>query len=130
MKEIEFDGVEVKGKLSVKMVGGGEVSTSKVNTKGMLFETTNHLRMNSHYKFQISYGDKKVNLGAKVMRILLKGTVKKDDKEYTLSHVAVDFENMGKDEEAFLDSIIEQILEDSVPALGDGTHGTKFRVTD
>ncbi len=130
MKEIKFDGVEVKDKLLVKIVGDGEVSASKISTGGILFETTNRLNINSHYKFQITCGDKKTILGAKVLSILWKCTIEKNKRKYTLYQVAVEFEHLGSDEKAFLDTIIGQILEDDIPTIHDGIRGAKFRVED
>ncbi len=128
MKEIKFNGVEVKDKLLVKIVGRGEVSASKISTEGMLFETTNQLNINSHYKFQITCGDKKAILDVKVLSVLLKGTIEKNKRKFTLYQVAVEFEHLENNEKTFLDTIIEQILDDTIPVFHDGIQGAKIRV--
>ncbi len=128
MKEIKFNGVEVKDKLLVKIVGRGEVSASKISTEGMLFETTNQLNINSQYKFQITCGDKKAILDVKVLSVLLKGTIEKNKRKFTLYQVAVEFEHLENNEKTFLDTIIEQILDDTIPVFHDGIQGAKIRV--
>lgn len=130
MKGIKFDGVEVKDKLLAKIVRSGEVSVSKISTGGMLFETTNRLNINRDYKFQITCGDKKIILGAKVLSVLWKCTIEKNKRTHTLYQVAVDFEHLKDNEKAFLDAIIEQILEGDIPAIHDGVKGAKFRVKE
>ena len=130
MKEIDFNGVDTQGKLSVKMLGGSDVSVYRISTEGMLFETTDHLRMNGQYKFSVKFGAKKTILNAKVLTILWKSKLEDERKKGTLYQCVAEFDSLKDDEKAFLDALVERILEDSIPDLSDRTGGTKFSVTD
>lgn len=129
MKEIEFDGFEVKGRLSGKIIGSGEVSISKVSSDGMLFETINQLKIRSHHKFEVTFGDEKAALSARVVNVLWKHTIEKDKKQHTLYQVAVEFEHLKENEKAFLDMTIGEILEDKISTFID-KKGTKFHIKD
>ncbi len=130
MKEIIFDGIDVKEQLSAKIVGDGEVSVSKISTAGMLFETTNQLKINSHRKFQLTCGNKKMILSAKVLSVLWKSAIEKDKKRGTLYQVAIEFEHLKDNEKAFLDSIVDQILDNIIPMPYDGIRGAKIRIKE
>ncbi|MEE8328817.1 MAG: hypothetical protein V3R54_02680 [Thermodesulfovibrionia bacterium] len=129
MKEIEFDGIEVKGRLSGRIIGGGEVSISKVSSEGMLFETINQLKPRSHYKFEVTFGDEKAALSAGVVNVLWKHTIEKDKRQYTLYQVAVEFEHLKDNEKTFLDSMIDELLEDKISTFFD-KKGIKIQIKD
>ena len=130
MKEIIFDGIDVKEQLSAKIVGNGEISVSKISTSGMLFETTNQLKINSHCKFQIICGNKKMILSAKIFSVLWKSAVEKDKMRATRYQVAIEFEHLKDNEKVFLDLIVEQILDNIVPLPYDGIRGAKIRIKE
>jgi hypothetical protein len=130
MKEIIFEGIDVKEQLSAKIVGNGEISVSKISTSGMLFETTNQLKINSHCKFQITCGNKKMILSAKVFSVLWKSAVEKDKMRATRYQVAIEFEHLKDNEKVFLDLIVEQILDNIVPLPYDGIRGAKIRIKE
>ncbi len=129
MKEIEFDGVEVKGRLSGRIIGGGEVSISKVSSEGMLFETINQLKTRSHHKFEITFDAEKAALGARVVNVLWKHTIEKDKRQHTLYQVAVEFEHLKDNEKDFLDTTIGELLEDKISTFL-GEKGMKFHIKD
>lgn len=130
MKEIDFNGVDTQGKLSVKMLGGSDIIVCKINTEGMLFETTDHLKMNGQYKFSVKFGSKKTTLNAKVLSVLWKSKLEDERNKGTLYQCVAEFAGLKDDEKAFLDALVEKILDDSIPELSDGTGGIKFSVTD
>jgi len=130
LKEIKFGGVDVKDRLSAKVVGGEEVKVSKISTVAMLFETTSKLNINGHYRFQVICGNKNLTLAAKVRNVLWKGKVEKNKRQSTLYQVAVDFENLKDETKAFFDSMIEQLIESDVPKIHDEVRGTKFHIKD
>ena len=130
MKEIIFDGIDVKEQLLAKIVGNGEVSVSKISTSGMLFETTSQLKINSHRKFQITCGNKKMSLSVKVLSVLWKSAVEKGKKRDTLYQVAIEFEHLKDNERTFLNSIVEQILDNIIPLPYDGIRGAKIRIKE
>ncbi len=130
MKEIIFEGIDVKEQLSAKIVGNGEISVSKISTSGMLFETTKQLKINSHRKFQITCGNKKMILSAKVFSVLWKSAVEKDKMRATCYQVAIEFEHLKDNERTFLNSIVEQILDNIIPLPYDGIRGAKIRIKE
>ena len=130
MKEIIFDGIDAKEQLSAKIVGNGEVSVSKISTSGMLFETTSQLKINSHRKFQITCGNKKMILSAKVLSVLWKSAVEKDKKRDTLYQVAIEFEHLKDDEKTFLYLIMEQILDNITPLTYDALRAAKILIIE
>jgi hypothetical protein len=130
MKEMDFSGIDTQGKLSVKMLGGSDVSVYKISAEGMLFETTDHLKMNGQYKFSVGFGAKKATLNAKVLTVLWKSKLEDEMKKGTLYQCVAEFAGLKDDEKAFLDAVVEGIIEDSIPDLSDGTGGVKFSVTD
>ncbi len=130
MKEIKFDGAEVKCNLTGKIPGSGAFSISRINAQGMLFETTLRLSINSSYKFQITAGAKKMTITARVADVLLKSAVRENRKTENLYQVAVEFEDLKDEEKAFLDEVMEQVLESNVPRIEDldsEIRGAKFR---
>ncbi len=130
MKEIKFDGVNVKDRISAKVVGSGEISVYKVNTGGMLFETTIRLNIRSRYRFQLEFGKEKATLSAKVNEVLWKKAIEKDKRKFTLYQVAVEFEKLKSNDKAFLDSIIEKTLDDDMPEIVDRINEAKFHIED
>lgn len=130
MKEIDFNGVDTRGKLSVKMLGGSDVSVCKISKQGMLFETTDHLRMNGQYKFNVKFGAGETTLNAKVLTVLWKSKLKDERHKGTLYQYVAKFAGLKNDEKTFLDALVERILEDSIPDLSDRTGGIKFSVMD
>jgi len=130
MKEIRFDGVDVKDNLLAEIIGKGKDNASKISSVGILFETTNQLKINSHHKFQITYGDKKAILSARVRDVLWKCTIEENQKTHTLYQVTVEFEHLKDKEKDFLETIIEQILDDTIPVPHDGVRGAKFHIKE
>ncbi len=130
MKEIKFAGFEVKGKLSAQIVGSGDVNPNKISPDGMLLETTTKLNMNGIYRFKMSFGEKDIILMAKVTSVLMKGTVKKNNRNVTLYQIAADFVNLKNEHKAFIDDAIERLIEEDIPELDDRIKSAKFHVTD
>jgi hypothetical protein len=117
MKEIKFNGVEVRDIMQGRIAGGEEVKIKKLNSQGMLLETTAKLSFNRRYKFQLVCNDQKTTLNARVTDVLLKKNVEKNKKTVHLSHVAVEFVDIREDDVIFLNTVIEKSLEQKVPEL-------------
>ncbi|MEK6527908.1 MAG: hypothetical protein AABZ36_03380 [Nitrospirota bacterium] len=130
MKEMDFNGVDAQGKLSAKMIGGSDISVCKISREGMLFETMDHLKMNRQYKFNVKFGAKKTTLNAKVLTVLWKSKLEDEGKKGTLYQCAAEFAGLKDDEKAFLDALVERMVENSILHLSDRTGGIKFSVTE
>lgn len=101
MNEIDFNGVDAKGKLSVKITGGSDISVCKISKEGMLFETTDHLKMNRQYKFSVKFGAKQTTLDAKVLTVLWKSKLEDERKKGTLYQCLAEFAGLKDDEKTF-----------------------------
>jgi hypothetical protein len=133
MKEIKFNGVEVKGAVTGNILGGDGITITKINSRGMLLETTTKMSINGRYRFRLLYNDKNVVIGAKVLSVLIQKAVEKGNKMLPMSHVAVEFENIGEVERTFLNTVIDTILEHEVPNLNNHKteiRSSKFRAQD
>lgn len=133
MKEIKFNGVEVKGAITGNILGGDDITITKISSRGMLLETTAKMSINGRYRFRLLYNDKNVVIGAKVLSVLIQKAVEKRNKMLPMSHVAVEFENIGEDERIFLNTVIDTILEHEVPNMDNlktEIRSSKFRAQD
>ena len=130
MKEIKFAGYEAKGKLSASIVGRGEIDLFKINTDGMLIETTTKLNMNSIYRFQINADDKNIVLMAKVGSVLIKGNVKNKNRTQTLYQIVLEFLNIKDNDKVFLEEIMERRVKADLLVFEDRIKGVKFHVSD
>lgn len=133
MKEIKFDGVEVKGTVTGNILGGDAIIITKISSRGMLLETTAKMSINGRYRFRLLHNEKNVVIGAKVLSVLIQKAVEKGNKMLPMSHVAVEFQNIGKDEKTFLKTVIDAILEHEVPTLDNHKteiRSSKFRARD
>ncbi len=128
--EIKFEGCEAKGKLSAMIVGSAEIEVLKISTEGMLFEATNKLNMNAHYRFQLTLGDKKGILQAKTLSVLMKATVQKNKRAMTLYQVAAEFKNLKDNEKNFIKSVVDDIIESDMPEIEDKVKSAKMRVKE
>ena len=133
MKEIKFDGVDVKGILSGKIVGKDTLSISKINMQGMLFETISRLNINNSYNFQIISGAGEITVAAKVVSALIKSSVKESSKTNKFYQVAVVFEKLKDEEKSFLEDVIDYIIESNVPSFDNMSReikGAKFHARE
>jgi hypothetical protein len=133
MKEIKFDGVEVKGVVTGNILGGDDITIAKISSRGMLLETTAKMNINKRYIFRLFHNDKKIVIAAKVLSVLIQKAVEKGSKMLSMSHIAVEFENIGEDEKTFLNTLIDSILEHEVPNLDNlktEIDSSKFRAQD
>lgn len=99
----------------------------------MLFETTAKMTINRQYRFRLIHNDKKIEIGAKVLSVLIQKAVEKGKKMLPVSHVEVEFQNTGKDEKTFLNIVIDTLLEKEVPNLDNiktEIRSSKFRTRD
>lgn len=125
MMEIKFDGVEVPGDMMGMVAGYGEIIIRKLSSSGMLFEASFRMTMNSRCTIQISRGDEKVTLYAKVVSLLMKSPRK--------TETAVEFENLGHKEKIFVRRIVEETLEEKMPEIQNSKseiRKSKFRSSD
>jgi hypothetical protein len=130
MKELKFDGVELDEQIKGKIVVGGNILVVKISTAGMLVETTEKLRINSHCKFQMTLNGKKTTLSSKVLNVLIKSTVVKKNKNVPLYQAEVEFKNLKESERELLDNAIEQILERKVSLPQNEVQGARFRIKE
>lgn len=133
MKEIKFDGVEVKERITGSVLSGDSITITKISSRGMLFETTAKLSINRQYQFRLHHNDKSITIGAKVLSVLIQKAVEKGKKMLPMSHVEVEFQNMGTNENTFLNTVIDTILEQEVPNLDNlktEIRSSKFRTRD
>jgi hypothetical protein len=130
MKEIKFNGVALDEQMSGKIVNGGDIGIVKLSSQGILFETTDKLRINSHNKFRIIFNNKKTDFTARVYSVLIKCTVEKKNRNVPLYQVAAEFVNLNNGERTVIEDIIEQILENKLPVPHDVIQNAKFRIKE
>jgi hypothetical protein len=130
MKEIKFNGVALDEQMPGKIVNGGDIGIVKLSSQGILFETTDKLRINSHNKFRIIFNNKKTDFTAKVYSVLIKCTVEKKNRNVPLYQVAAEFVNLNNGERTVIEDIIEQILENKLPVPHDVIQNAKFRIKE
>jgi hypothetical protein len=130
MKEIKFNGVALDEQMPGKIVNGGDIGIVKLSSQGILFETTDKLRINSHNKFRIIFNNKKTDFTARVYSVLIKCTVEKKNRNVPLYQVAAEFVNLKNGERTVIEDIIEQILENKLPVPHDVIQNAKFRIKE
>jgi hypothetical protein len=130
MKEIKFNGVALDEQMPGKIVNGGDIGIVKISSQGILFETTDTLRINSRIKFRIIFNNKTTDFTAKVYSVLIKCTVEKRNRNVPLYQVAAEFVNLKNGERTGIEDIIEQILENKLPVPDDVIQNAKFRIKE
>lgn len=130
MKELRFQGVEVKIPVTGKIGVNDDIRISKISPDGMLLETRAKLTMGGSCMIRIRSGDKGITVRAKVLNVLLKSMVEENGVKQNISQAIVEFRDLDDGERSFLNDVIESSIEKSLPSfdsLREEIKGSRFR---